>query len=301
MNEPATVFIGIDGGGTRARAVAVDASGAVVRRADGPAGIVDARAPEQSAAVVAGLVHAVAGSAAVGGVCCGLAGAGRERERVAVAALLASAGVQRVHVVSDAEVAMEDAFGGEAGVLLIAGTGSIAWARDGAGHSIRVGGWGQLLGDEGSGYAIGLAGLRAVVRAADGRASATSLTHVLLSATQCAEPGELILFAEAAAKADVAALAPHVLAQAATDDAAATIRVDAVSALLDLVETAVHRAALDAPRVALTGGLIGEGGALRADVERLLSVQLPGCRLHAGTVDGARGAARLALGLAARW
>ena len=78
------------------------------------------------------------------------------------------------------------------GVAVVAGTGSMAFARGTDGRTARAGGWGPLLGDEGSGYALALSGLRAAARAADGRAQATLLTDRLLAACGLSRPEDLV-------------------------------------------------------------------------------------------------------------
>jgi N-acetylglucosamine kinase-like BadF-type ATPase len=304
----APLYVGIDGGGTRARAVAIDPDGRVVARREGAAGIVHPSDPCAAAEAAARLARAVLEDAAAAGagggdlvrraaaLCCGLAGAGRAQEREAVrVGLMLEDVAARVHVVGDAEPALEDAFGAGAGILLIAGTGSIAWARTADGRVVRVGGWGQLLGDEGSGYDVGLQALRAVARAADGRAAPTALTGIVLEGTDCRAPEDLIRFAAGAAKADIAALAPVVLDCAAGGDPAArAIHRAAVDALVELVTTVASRAGLHAPRLAFTGGLLAPGAPLRAAVADLLLQALPGTSLHTGDVDAARGAALMA-------
>jgi N-acetylglucosamine kinase-like BadF-type ATPase len=298
------LYVGIDGGGTRARAVALDTAGHVRARREGPAGIVtpaDVCAAADAAAALTRAVLADAGvDAAAGGraaaLCCGLAGAGRVREREAVRVALLLTGVaDTVLVTGDAEAAMHDAFDVAPGVLLVAGTGSIAWARAHDGAVARAGGWGHLLGDEGSGYAIGLAALRAVARAADARSAATALTAAVLMAAGVAAPADLVRFAAAAAKRDIAALAPTVLGCASAGDAtAAGIRDDAAAELVDLATAAARRARLAAPDVALTGGLIAPGGPLRDAVAAGLR-QAIAARVSETPVDAARGAALLAL------
>jgi N-acetylmuramic acid 6-phosphate etherase len=292
--------IGVDGGGTRATAALADADGAVFYRDVGPAGIVRTDSAAAAAAVVAQLARALlakVGAARAETLCCGLAGAGRAVERDAVRDQLEATGVAtHVLVVGDAEAAMADAFDGDAGVLVIAGTGSIAWASTHDGDAIRVGGWGQLLGDEGSGFAIGLAGLRAVVRAADGRNPPTLLHGELLAAAQLPEVEDLVRFTGQAAKSAIAALAPVVLRCAAEGDAvAAAIRDSAVHELALLGATAAARARLDEPRLALAGGLIAPGGALRGAVAAALRRRLPRSTILDAHVDAARGAIRIAL------
>ncbi len=87
-----------------------------------------------------------------------------------------------VDVIEDAALLLAAGTPDGWGVAVVAGTGSMAFARAADGRTARAGGWGPLLGDEGSGYAIALAGLRAAARAADGRAPATPLTDRLLAA-----------------------------------------------------------------------------------------------------------------------
>ena len=97
------------------------------------------------------------------------------------AALFGVGLAESIEVGTDVEAAFHDAFGDGPGVMLIAGTGSIAWARDESGVMHRVGGWGQHVGDEGSGYWIGH-GARsgAWTGAEDGRSAATALRESVL-------------------------------------------------------------------------------------------------------------------------
>jgi N-acetylglucosamine kinase-like BadF-type ATPase len=303
------VFVGVDGGGTHTRAVVLDSAGTELARRSGPAGIVRPDQPSDAADAVAALCRGVlrdAGADRADGLCCGLAGAGRRQEREAVRVALHLAGVARViAVVGDAEAALADAFGDAPGVLVIAGTGSIAWARgqldaaggdSEAGAVFRTGGWGQILGDEGSGYVIGLDALRRVTRAADGRDPPTSLTAAVLAATKCASAEDLIRFAASASKADIAALAPAVLQCAQEGDAAAAaVRAAAVDALADLAASAASRARLVHPRIGFAGGLIEPGGPLRDDLRAAVYRRMPGCSVLEQRVDAARGAARLAI------
>jgi N-acetylglucosamine kinase-like BadF-type ATPase len=292
-------YIGVDGGGTHARAVVVDEDGRELARRVGPAGLVDPRDPGSAAAAVAQLVRDVlldADAPAAAALCCGLAGAGRPHEREAVRIALTLEHVaERVGVVGDAEAAMADAFPHGAGVLVVAGTGSIAWARTADGAALRVGGWGQLLGDEGSGYDIALAGLRALTRAADGRTAPTALTNVLLAAVRLQDPDDLIAWAASASKAQIAALAPAVLSCAERGDpTAAAIRAGAVDALVQMALTAARRTGADTLTFAFAGGLLAGTGPLRTPVIAAIHERVPGARVTEHPVDAALGAARIA-------
>ena len=280
------------------------ADGREVARVTGGAGIVDPRAPDRAADAMAELTLRAleqAGEAAPAAVlCCALAGAGRQAQRDAVCnALLARNVARDVVVVGDAEAAMYDAFGSGDGVLLIAGTGSIAWARHQK-NVVRVGGWGMLLGDEGSAYDIGMRALRAVVRAHDGRASETALMGRVLEHCGVREPADLIAWTSSASKADVAALTPLVLAAAREGDAAALhIREQAVTQLALLIVTAAHRVHL------ITAQVVTMGGVLQDDEVKIQLYARINALMHDATVldrvvDAARGAAQLAMERAAR-
>ena len=104
------------------------------------------------------------------------------------------------------------------GIVVSAGTGSIAVGRDASGTHRRIGGYGWQMGDEGSGYAIGRAALGAVSRAHDGRSPRTALSDRVLAATRSADFDSLVRWAASASPSELAALAPHVLEVAAEGD-----------------------------------------------------------------------------------
>jgi glucosamine kinase len=295
-----TFFIGVDGGGTHARAVIIDERGQEMARAQAPGAVVTLRGPEAAVAAVSAAVKAAADSVGValpgGALWAGLAGAGHEESRVAVERGLAGAGLaRRVRVGTDAEAAFHAAFSDGPGLMLIAGTGSVAWGRGSAGE-VRVGGWGQQLGDEGSGYAIGLSAVRAIVRAEDGRAAPTLLRAAILDRLRLAAPVELIPWAASASKAEFAALVPLVGRCASEGDTAAREILEEATAALEahvrgiLAKSGPWRSR---PGLLLYGGVIGPGGTLRDALVARLTSQ-PVDVLH-GDVDAASGAASLAL------
>src|SRR5690606_14401309 len=166
------LIVGIDGGATHTTAVVVDESGTELARVEGGPGIINPADPAACVGRLAVLawsaITAADAFAPVHALCCALAGAGRPEVREGVRAELVREQIARhVTITTDAEAALADAFGDEPGILLIAGTGSIAWGRAEDGRLVRCGGWGALLGDEGSGYALGLGALGSAARAAD--------------------------------------------------------------------------------------------------------------------------------------
>lgn len=296
-----TFVVGVDGGGTRTRAVIVDDRGLELGRAEAPGAVVTAGAPESAAQAVTEAVRAAAERACVdlpGAVLwAGLSGAGHERARLAVTDLLERAGLaQRVTIGTDVRAAFEAAFPEGPGILLIAGTGSIAWARTPGGEVGRAGGWGQQLGDEGGGFAIGLGAVRSVVRAEDGRESATVMRDDVLRALGLDDPKDLIPWAASATKAEVAGLVPVVVRAAASGDPAARHLMDqAVRELAKHVTAVLERMGPwpSPPPLLLWGGLIGENGPLRERLSRVLG-PLP-VEVRSDSIDPTMGAARLAL------
>jgi glucosamine kinase len=295
------IVIGIDGGGTNTRVLLMDEDGNELNRYDGGSALSDAPAsPVDLDAIETAVVQAFAAARfdlPGAALCAGLAGVGRELQRRAVGAALSARGIaEHVEVITDAEAAFFDAIEDGPGILLIAGTGSIALGRAEDGRVARVGGWGTLIGDEGSAYDIGAQALRVVARAADGRVAETQLLPRLLADLELSSPDDLIAWAAEAKKAEIAALAIKVVELAEAGDSQTEAIVDgAVDSL------ATHVAALLArlgpwqatPGCALAGGLIAPGGSLRAKLSAALADQQ--CYVLDQQVDAARGAARHAL------
>jgi N-acetylmuramic acid 6-phosphate etherase len=151
-------------------------------------------------------------------------------------------------------------------VTLIAGTGSIVSASNGVARDLRVGGWGYLLGDEGSGFAMGLAGLKEVCRAHDHGESLTPFHRMMLHAIGCEYPMELIprVYTVPIPRPDIATLNRIVLDFAERDPVALKIVDHAAIELSNLVMTAARRMSLAADRYALamSGGMLADGSPL---------------------------------------
>ncbi|HEU4556477.1 MAG TPA: BadF/BadG/BcrA/BcrD ATPase family protein [Longimicrobium sp.] len=221
-----TVLAGLDGGGTKTTLALADDDGRELLRRVGPAGLVDPRHPEATAHMLASLVREGLAEAGLHeqpvSLCAGLAGVGNENERKKVEAALAASGVaERVCITTDGEIALEGALGGGAGILLIAGTGSVGYARGADGQVVRCGGWGMIVGDEGSAWSLGRNGLAAALRAADGRGPDTSLLPHFLELLKLSGPEAIPPWVGRAEKAAVAALAIHVIDAAEEGDAVA--------------------------------------------------------------------------------
>lgn len=181
---------GMDGGATKTAAMLSDLAGLVLAEAIGGPSNPQVVGAEKSAAVIVELlenlcVEAKCGTNEILFTVAGLAGAGREGDKERVrSAVVAEAKKRRVPIgqvgiESDGRISLEGAFKGRPGIILIAGTGSFSLAKDHKGEIHRAGGWGRIVGDEGSGYVIGRDGLNAVAKHLDGRGKATVLTKLV--------------------------------------------------------------------------------------------------------------------------
>jgi N-acetylglucosamine kinase-like BadF-type ATPase len=297
-------LLGIDAGGTKTTALLADHAGAILSRGTaGPANfqVIGHAAAEAALAQAAQSAYAAAGVAhpGIGAVCIGLAGVDRAHERTHfrnwAAAHFPGAAVR---IVNDAELVLAAGTPDDWGAALICGTGSIVYGRGVGGARARAGGWGHLLGDEGSGYAIGLAALRALLRAYDGRSPATELTPRVLDHWQLSTPPDLLhrVYQEHAGKAAIAGLAPLVIDAAVGGDRTAAAIVEEAAAELALAVAAV------AQRLAVTGALpcaVAGGLILGAPLllrRFLAQAESHGLRLDPVTrvVEPALGAIRLA-------
>lgn len=300
-----SLVVGIDGGGTKTRAILADERGEQIAEAIGAGSAVRPHEIERSAGIIAGVVRDALEN---GGqpdarprvVCVGVAGVGREPERQGLLDFLVAQQIaDEVVVETDFAVALEDAFGDGPGVLLIAGTGSSAFGRGPTGATARCGGWGPVFGDEGGGSWIGRRALSVVSAAADGREPETALTGAVLTATECSETAELIRWAAGATPGKLATLAPVVISVADAGDLRANSVVSMAVEELALHIRALARQLFSDERasvpVALTGGLLRRGSSFRKRLEHRLRAAVPGAQVYGEEIDAARGAVRLAI------
>ncbi|HZO71956.1 MAG TPA: BadF/BadG/BcrA/BcrD ATPase family protein [Ktedonobacteraceae bacterium] len=226
MSEPtaSSYFLGVDGGGSKTLAIIVDAQGN--QRGQGLSGSSNYAAVGLSQAV-AHIGSAVEEAAREAGCTLplhaawlGLAGIDRQDDCETLLPHLRSL-AEIVRLTNDAELLLS-ALDNAVGVALIAGTGSIALARNAQGSIRRAGGWGHILGDEGSGYDIARRGLQAATRAADGREPGTMLLALITQHWNLTSPDGLIdKVYHAANKADIAQVATLVFAAASSGDSTA--------------------------------------------------------------------------------
>src|SRR4051812_22052627 len=234
-------------------------------------------------------------------ICLGIAGVDRPDDARVVRGLMKRIGYKaRVLVVNDALVALEAGAPDEAGVVVIAGTGSIAYGRNGRNEAARAGGWGYVLGDEGSGYWIGRAALRAVLREDDRRGPETQLTALLLQHFDVPRAQDLIheVYSGTLRPVTIASLAQHVqTAFRSGDSVAIGILRGAANELESSALSVARRLDLvGAPfPFVLAGGMFKAVPWLHEELERRLTLASPGSLTRLLDVEPAAGAVRLAI------
>lgn len=261
------ILVGVDGGGSKTVVLVADRAGQVLGRGSAGSANYQAIGIAQAGSAVTQALAAACRAAGIvleatplANVCLGLAGVDRPADRLVWEAWSRAQwpGVPTL-VLNDAELVLAAGTPAGWGVAVICGTGSIAYGRDSGPHRARAGGWGSVLGDEGSGYSIGLAALRAVARADDQRAEPTVLTDRILQHWALATPQALIqrVYVQMATPAEIAALAPLVdQAARSGDQVAQAILVEAAEELALAATTVARQLQLQGPiPLALAGGV----------------------------------------------
>jgi len=227
MNKPLYI-IGIEGGGTKTTAVLCAMDGLILTEAQGGPSNFHIAGIEKTANTLLDLIqtccHSVGCSVPqIGAVVAGLAGAGRvpDQQRILEGLLevarIKNISLEKVSIESDARIALEGAFSGKPGIIVIAGTGSIVFGKDEHERVYRAGGWGRIIGDEGSGYAIGRESFRAVAKMLDGHGDKTTLANLFNEKFGLASQDAIIdaIYSE---NYDLASVVPAVMEAASKGD-----------------------------------------------------------------------------------
>ncbi len=311
-------YLGIDGGGTKTTCAVGDESHLLASATAGPSNIVrvgELQAREslqqsvRQACAAAGIVPTQVSRTCVGG-----SGAARPELAEVVRRSLAELLPAPIDVVGDMQIALEAAFDTGPGVIVIAGTGSIAYGRDQQGTAVRAGGWGFAIGDEGSAHWIGRAAVIAVLRASDPRAADLRQADLTNGVSKNSPPqesflsaalrkvwgvGSLIDLARAANSIpppDFSALFPAVAAS--QDDLARQVLTNAGRELADLAAVVIRRLvaqgqAASVP-VAMTGGVFRHAALVREVFYNQLRAHDSRVEVHPQVIEPVEGALRMA-------
>ena len=230
VNSPSAqgpYVIGIDAGGTKTVCLLADEHGRVIAKGRGAGANLQTAGELAVEKVLHGVMEAAIGDRPIvpAAICLGIAGVDRDDEMQTVKAIMRRIGYKsRTLVVNDALIALVAGAGDAPAIVIIAGTGSIVYGRNGSGEAARAGGWGHMIGDEGSGYWIGKEALAAVMRASDGRGPETQLTAEMLEHFDINDVSRLprIVYDREQPRMAVAALGPLVQHVSEQGDAVAT-------------------------------------------------------------------------------
>ena len=297
------LYLGIDGGGTQTTCVVGDHLRVLATSVAGGSNMVRVGEPEVRANLREAITKACAAArvspAAVDAAVIGIAGASVPPVKDAVAAMIGDLVPGEVEVVGDMVIAIEAAFPGLPGVVVISGTGSVAFGRNHREESGRAGGWGPAISDEGSGYWIGRAAVSAVMRAHDA-AAGTTLLHGILDRWRLNSLEELVQKSNASPV--FAELFPAVeSAAAAGDPIAQQILAAAGSELATLASVVIGRLwpAEQAVPVAIGGGVFAHSPLVRDTFRNKLRAQCPGAAVNFKIIQPVAGALWMARRLTA--
>ena len=296
-------YCGWDGGGTKTEVCVTDEKGRILdRRVFGPLNPngTDLKQVRETVRQAAEMMRSQPGAEeACGGLVIGVAGNSSLNTAKVMKEALAAAGWQGRYILKgDHEVALAGAIDGY-GAILIAGTGTVCYGKDPDGNYFRVGGFGYLVDDLGGGYAIGRDILKAVIRAADQRESATVFTGLVADRLGIPEGDMRALttwmYAPETGKKEIASLAdllPEALSIA--DPAACRIAAKAADDLAELVLAGWHRSGMKDGELAFAGSILQKIPEIREAVREQILKSYPEIRIMDPLRTPAEGAARMA-------
>lgn len=286
---------GIDGGGTKTRVCCRSLDGAEIETRVFGAFNLNGIGLEKFKALLAEITAFLNSVGECAAVCIGSAGISNEVMVSAVSDAMDNAHIANWKLVGDNVIALSGALDGGGGVILIAGTGSICFGRGKNGEEARSGGWGHLIGDEGSGYALGRDALAAVARAWDGCVEETMLTSLLADELGLDTQRKIISYTYGGDKSAVAALSRLVeKAAAAGDRAALDIISDNAEKMTALVGAVAKRLGLPKTEVAMLGGMLENDTLLRAKFIEAMRRRYPDITCISPKKDACTGAVMMA-------
>ena len=296
-------YVGIDGGGTKTACAVGDETRVLATAVSGPSNLVRVGEVQTRESLHQAVRQACSAAGItpvqVTATCVGESGAGRPELAALVRGILAELLPSPIEVVGDMETALEAAFHDGPGVVVIAGTGSIAYGRNHKGQTLRAGGWGFEIGDEGSAHWTGRAAVSAVLRASD-RDGDKVLSYPLAQGL-CAAWGvtsllDLARAANSVPPPNFAALFSAVVAS--DDELAHQVLIKAGRELGEIANVVIHRLFIEdagsSVPVAMTGGVFRHAAVVREAFYNELKMIAPRAQVLLQVVDPVEGALRKA-------
>lgn len=296
------IFLGIDGGGSKTSCLIGDETSILGAGTAAGSNLVRVGEAQARQSIIAAIHQACAvahvAPQQIQRVCLGLAGAARPEISELAHRIIAEIIPGETEVVGDIVIALEAAFGREPGVIVIAGTGSIAYGRNAAGQTARAGGWGFAISDEGSGHWIGRAFVAAAIRSCDeGEGENARALDSLMKSWRVETREQLVPAANATPPPDFAALFPVVLSLADSGDPIARDVLTRAGAELAKVAGTVIRRLFPqsgAVPVAMSGGVFSSSPLVRQVFYNNLRSAHPDAAINLSVIEPVRGALELA-------
>jgi glucosamine kinase len=296
------IFLGIDGGGSKTSCLIGDETSVLGTGTGAASNVVrvgEAQARESlTSAIRQACTVASLTPSQIGGVCVGLAGAARPEIGELVKGIVSELVPGKVTVVGDNVIALEAAFGDGPGVIVIAGTGSIAYGQTRDGQTARAGGWGFTISDEGSGHWIGRTAVAASLGAWDENPEENlRLIEILMKSWRLETIEQLVPAANATPPPDFSALFPAVLSLADSGDRIARdVLTQAGTQLANLAGSLFRRlfSYAGAGSVAMSGGVFGSSALVRQVFYNGLRSVHPDAIINPNVIEPVRGALELA-------
>lgn len=294
------IFLGIDGGGSQTSCAIGDETSLLGSGADVGSNVLRVGEAQAKKSIASAIRQACAAANVtpkqIQRTCIGVAGGARPETTEIIRRILSELVSGAVEVVGDMVIAMEAASDGGPGVVVIAGTGSIAYGRNAAGQTARAGGWGFAISDEGSGHWIGRAAVTAAMRVCDEGKSGGLLENIMKTWGVITRE-QMIVVSNASPPPDFAGLFPAVLAAAdAGDPSSHDILARAGVELATLANIVISRlfADADSALVAMSGGVFRNSALIRQVFYNRLRLECPKAVVNADLIDPVRGALDLA-------
>ena len=296
-------FIGIDGGGTSSRLVAINEKNEVIARAEGGTTNITAQSYEGVYTNMQALLNKLHTTASLPpekcqALCIGSAGASTGENASLLEKIFTSLGIKgKIKIMNDAELVLMTATGGNPGIIIISGTGSVGYAIDNNGTTHRAGGWGHLIDDGGSGYRIGMDAIKAALMDTDGRGKKTILTNIVTQFFNQPDPTKTLayIYGNTFHKSHIAELAPLVEKAASQNDSIAiSIQANAAKDLVSLTTALIHRSQLFAHTIVLSGSIILRSKDIRQMYETAICKSHPNMQIKPMSESAELGAANIA-------
>ncbi len=296
---------GVDGGASKSRSILITDQGRVVYVGKGPGVNYHEVGTSRVSSTIQrhfkdALEAARANPSECIGVCLGLAGVGRESDQRMLVPLFDDLfGKDHYLLTNDADIALTGGTLSEDGIIVLAGTGSMVYGRNREQVNARVGGYGPMISDEGSGYKMAISGLKAIAHSHDGFHGPTRIKDFFFNALNVSDFDEMIQLVNSSSlnREKIAALAPLVIRAASEDDPIADEIINHEADQLAIAVEVLHKKLQlpDRIDVVLSGGLFAEDSYYGQMVKRKIKYLLPGANVISPRLEPVIGAGLYAL------